>query len=86
MSKAKIQSTIERAISKADSSYFFEDYSKQARAVVAAIEAAGYIIVPKEISSEVALQASNEMRTGRIKPDAHCKDVYETILRIVGTK
>ena len=28
MSKQKLQSVIENAISKADSSYFFEDYTK----------------------------------------------------------
>jgi len=33
---AALQTIIENAISAADSSYFFEDYTKQARAVLAA--------------------------------------------------
>ena len=40
MSKAKIQTVIETAIQKADASYFFENYTKQAQAVIAAINAA----------------------------------------------
>ena len=86
MSKQKLQSVIENAISKADSSYFFEDYTKQALAVLAALEQAGFSILPKELPHDTWERASNEMKTGRLKPDEHVKDVYQTILRITAVK
>jgi len=86
MSKAKLQSVIESAISKADSSYFFEDYGKQARAVLKAIESAGFVVLPTQVPNETYLQVSNEMRTGRVKPEEHIRDVYQTIIRIAAVK
>jgi hypothetical protein len=86
MSKAKLQSVIENAISKADSSYFFEDYSKQARAVMQALQSAGFMVLPKDVPNEIYVQVSNEMRTGRVKPEEHIRDVYQTILRIVAVR
>lgn len=85
-SKAKLQSTIENAISKADSSYFFEDYTKQARAVIAALEAAGFAVIAKNISEDVWVQVANEMRTGRVKPEEHVKDVFNVALRLTALK
>lgn len=84
--KAKLQSTIENAISKADSSYFFEDYTKQARAVIAALEAAGFAVITKNIPEEVWVQVANEMRTGRVKPEEHVKDVFNVALRLTALK
>lgn len=86
MSRSKIQSTIENAISKADSSYFFEDYTKQAVAVIKALDAAGFAVVPKDLPAETFTQASNEMRMGRLKQDEHVKDVYQTVLRIAAAQ
>lgn len=82
MSKASIQTTIANAISKADSSYFFEDYSKQALAVMQALEKAGYKILPAEFPEEIWKQVAGAMRTGRVRPDEHVKDVYQTVQRI----
>ncbi len=84
--KAKLQSTIENAISKADASYFFEDYTKQARAVIAALEAAGFAVISKNIPEEVWSQVANEMRTGRVKPEEHVKDVFNVALRLTALK
>ncbi len=84
--KAKLQSTIENAISKADSSYFFEDYTKQAKAVVAAIEAAGFAVIPKDLPDTLWAQVANEMRTGRVKPEDHVKDVFQVALRLSSLK
>lgn len=84
--KAKLQSTIENAISKADSSYFFEDYTKQARAVIAALEAAGFAVITKNIPDDIWAQVANEMRTGRVKPEEHVKDVFNVALRLTALK
>ena len=86
MSKAKIQTIVENAISKADSSYFFEDYTKQANAVISALKSNGFTIVPTQLDDDIYLQASKEMRTGRVKPEEHVKDVYLTIVRILALK
>jgi hypothetical protein len=83
MSKAKLQTVIENAISKADSSYFFENYTKQAAAVIRAMEEAGFTITPREITDDIWLKAANEMRTGRIKPEEHVKDVYQVVQRLL---
>lgn len=85
-SKAKLQSTIESAISKADSSYFFEDYTKQARAVIAALEAAGFAVITKNIPDEIWVQVAEQMRTGRVKPEEHVKDVFNVALRLTTLK
>ncbi len=84
MSKAKLQTVIQNAISKADSSYFFEDYTKQAQAVLKALEAAGYSVIAKELPEDLWKQIADEMRTGRVKPEEHVKDVFHTALRILG--
>ncbi len=84
--KSKLLVTIENAISKADSSYFFEDYTKQARAVLAAMDAAGFAITPKDLPDSVWEQVAKDMRTGRVKPEEHVKDVFQVTLKIAGLK
>jgi hypothetical protein len=86
MSKPKLQTVIQNAISKADSSYFFEDYTKQAQAVLKALEAAGYTIIAKEMPDDVWKKIADEMRTGRVKPEEHVKDVFYTALRVLNSK
>ncbi len=86
MSRAKLQTLVENAIHKADTSYFFEDYTKQAQAVLRAIEGAGFAIIPKELPDTLWTQVSNEMRTGRVKPEEHVKDVFHVTLRHAGLK
>jgi hypothetical protein len=84
--RAKLQSTIENAICKADSSYFFEDYTKQAKAVIAALDAAGFVFVAKDLPEDLWKQVADQMRTGRVKPEEHVKDVYQVALRLGGLK
>jgi hypothetical protein len=84
--RAKLQSTIENAIYKADSSYFFEDYTKQAKAVIAALEAAGFTFITKDLPEEVWKKVSDEMKTGRVSPTEHVKDVFTVALRHASLK
>lgn len=86
MTQPKLQSIIENAIYKADSSYFFENYTKQAQAVIKALDQAGYTIMPKDIPDSTWTQVANEMRTGRLKPEEHVKDVFLTLSRILMQK
>lgn len=84
--RAKLQSTIENAIHKADSSYFFEDYTKQAKAVIAAMESAGFIFINKELPEEMWKQIADQMKTGRVSPTEHVKDVVQVALRLCALK
>lgn len=74
---------IASAISAADNSYFNEDYTKQARAVLLALEKNGLVLLPKEYPEETWKKVADTMRTGRVKPEDHVKNVYETVLRVV---
>ncbi len=74
------------AIRKADSSYFNEDYTKQANAALAALEKAGYVAVQKDFPRDIWQKAADAMKTGQMKPDEHVKNVYETILKLTETK
>lgn len=84
--KAKLQTTIENAISKADASYFFEDYTKQAKAVIAALDAKGFVVMAKDLPEEVWMQIAKEMRTGRVKPEDHVKDVVQVAMRLLALR
>lgn len=84
MSKGSVQSVIENAISAADTTYFNENYTKQAQAVIASLEKSGFKIVPSEFSDDIWKKVADQMRTGRLKPEEHVKDVYQTVLRIIG--
>ena len=79
---AKLVNPIASAIKAADSSYFNEDYVKQARAVLAAIDKAGYVLLPKEQPEDVWKKVADTMKTGRVKPEDHVKNVFETVLRV----
>src|SRR3546814_17816621 len=58
---------ISEAIKKADSSYFFENYNKQAAAVLAALKQHGYTIVPYYPTVEMVKAAMAELQYGRNK-------------------
>ena len=77
MSAVKI---IAKAIRSADGSYFFEDYEKQARAVLKALEADGYAVTRREADMALFKKVSDEMLTGKMKPEEHVKDVYQRVL------
>ncbi len=83
MSKKSPQIVIQDAIAKADSSYFFEDYTKQAKAVLSALQAAGYKIIQGDHDEEVWKKVADQMRTGRLQPHVHTKDVVDTFFRVI---
>ncbi len=82
----KITDTIAQAIRTADSSYFNEDYTKQAKAVLAAIDKAGFVLLPKDYPPETWTKAADAMKTGRVKPEEHVKNVYEVVLKVAALK
>lgn len=86
MSKKNPQTIIENAIAKADNSYFFENYTKQAQAVIAALQKAGFVILPHEFPDDTWKKVADQMRMGRLKPEEHVKDVYQTVQRVAAQK
>ncbi|MEK9969328.1 MAG: hypothetical protein VW600_09335 [Ferrovibrio sp.] len=58
---------IAEAIKDADSSYFFENYTKQADAVVAALRKHGYVIVPYYPTVQMVKAAMDELQYGQNK-------------------
>lgn len=79
---SKLTDIIAGAIQKADSSYFNENYTKQAQAVLAALEKEGFSIVAKDFPADIWVKVADAMKTGRVRPEDHVKNVYETVLKI----
>lgn len=78
MSKQEI---IARAIQKADSSYFFENYDKQARAVISALEREGFQIVPR-VPEDKQIEAGKAVVTsGRVRPGDFVQAIYAAMVR-----
>lgn len=78
--KISTQKLIAKAIRNADKSYFFEDYGKQAAAVINALKQQGYAVVPREASEEMCEFAADNMATGRMKPEQHVGHVYKSMI------
>ena len=78
-----IQTVIQDAIAKADSSYFFENYTKQAKAVLDALEREGYKVMPADFPDDLWKKAADQMKTGRVRPEEHVKNVYQTVLKVI---
>lgn len=81
---ATIEAEIAKAIKKADSSYFFEDYDKQAKAVVAALQKAGYAIVLKTPSETMIAAGSDAITKGRVRPSDLARIIYEAMVVVKG--
>lgn len=58
---------ISEAIKKADNSYFFENYTKQGNAVIAALKQHGYVVVPYYPTVEMVKAAMDELQYGQNK-------------------
>jgi hypothetical protein len=71
---------IARAIKQADSSYFFEDYDKQAANVLKRLADEGWAITRREADMTIFKAVADSMATGRMKPEEHVKDIYGRVL------
>ncbi len=80
MSK-KVRPIIAQAIQKADSSYFFENYEKQADAVIKTLVEKGFVITPIE-PTDTMLEAGKEaIFYGRNNPIALAKVIFIHMLK-----
>ena len=74
-----IKSNIASAIKRADKSYFFENYSKQAGAVIKMLEKEGYVILPKNPDQKILKEVADTIKTGKMRPEQHIENVYHTL-------
>lgn len=77
---------VAKAIRDADSSYFSEDYEKQARAALKAIDKAGFVVMPKEAPSEVYAKVADLIPTGRMRPEELVKNIYSITIGQIRVK
>ncbi len=86
MTKSKrtsIKKSIATAIKRADSSYFFEDYNKQAAAVLKMLQSEGWKIVPDVPTEDMIEAGVQAIGTGKIKPEDHVRYVYSDMIKKV---
>jgi hypothetical protein len=74
------ETIIAKAIKKADNSYFFENYTKQAKAVLKALDKEGYKVVPK-LASEKQIEAGTAtISRGRVRPTDLVHTIYAVMV------
>lgn len=78
-----IRKKIAIAIKKADRSYFFEDYDRQASSVIQSLQKEGYVILPKEPDGDLLKKVADSISTGRMRPEDHIKNVYMTLQQLM---
>lgn len=76
----EVTTLIAEAIKDADRTYFFENYTNQATAVLAELEERGLCIVPMS-PPEDAIEAGREvMRDGRYRPSEVLTAIYKAMV------
>lgn len=81
-----LKKDIAMAIKKADKSYFFENYDKQAAAVLAALKKQGYAVVPMEPDEKTLRTVADTIATGKMRPEQHIKNVHQTLAKLMEAK
>ncbi len=76
-----LKKLIARAIKKADRSYVFEDYGKQADAVIAMLRAEGIALVPMKPNDAMVDAGVQAIGTGKIRPEDHVRFVYTDMIK-----
>ncbi len=69
MARPDFENIIAKAIRAADTSYFREDYTKQARAVLAALKKEGYALLPTTASPDMAKAGVDAFPAGKVRPE-----------------
>lgn len=76
---SELETLIAKSIKRADNTYFFENYNKQAKAVVKALDREGYKVVPKMASEQQIEAGKAAISSGRVRP----ADLVHTIYAIM---
>ncbi|MGV2432000.1 MAG UNVERIFIED_CONTAM: hypothetical protein LVQ98_00960 [Rickettsiaceae bacterium] len=72
---------IANAIKNADKSYFWENYSKQADAVISALKAKNLAIVPLEPDSHMLKAGIDVLHIGKTKTKDLAEIIYKTMVK-----
>jgi len=80
MLKKTLGDKIAAAIRKADTSYLWENYAKQADAALKAIEDEGFVIVRREPSREMLQAGIKALQYGRVNK---AEVLYETYMAMI---
>lgn len=75
-----LNTLIAKTIKKADKSYFWEDYTKQAIAVRKALKSHGYVIVPTVPCSKMIEAGMHKVMVGRTHVDDLAKKIYTSMI------
>lgn len=75
-----IRDYIAKTIKEADTRYFYEDYGGQADAVIAALERAGLILVPKEATAAMMQAGVESLEYGTVKQGSVIRAIYEAMV------
>ncbi|MDX2049718.1 MAG: hypothetical protein SFT93_00865 [Rickettsiaceae bacterium] len=75
-----ILSIISTAIKQEDTTYFFENYTSQARAVMRALEKNGYRIVKKEPTLEMIKAGVKAINLGNVDARQLAKDIFSDMI------
>ncbi len=76
-----IKKTIAKAIKRADKSYFFENYTKQANAVLQTLHKQGYTIVPIEPTKQMLQTGTDQIQSGSVRPQALVERIYKAMVQ-----
>ncbi|NDB83006.1 MAG: hypothetical protein EB127_09755 [Alphaproteobacteria bacterium] len=71
---------IAKAIKEEDRTYFFEDYTKQARAVLQSLDNKGYILTPKHPTDNMIKAGVLAIQLGDVDARNLAKDIYSTMI------
>ncbi|WP_431856659.1 hypothetical protein [Azospirillum sp.] len=78
-----LEDIIAKAIKDADKSIFNEDYTKQARAVMAALKKAGYEVAPVKPPPGLVEWAKDNIPFGRLRPTELIVQMYSMMVENV---
>ncbi len=76
-----LRKDIAKAIKKADKSYFWEDYNKQANAVMDCLKKSGYTLVPSKATEDQIEAGVNSIHSGRVRPHELVAWIYEGMVK-----
>ncbi len=77
----EIKELIAKSIKAADNSYFWEDYMKQATAVLHTLNSKGLVIVPKEPSLPMIQAGVKAVVIGKTKPQELADQIYQGMIK-----
>lgn len=80
MPKPDLETLIAHTIRNADTSYFREDYSKQARAVLAMLKKEGLAFAPATATEAMAKAGVDAFPAGRVKPEDLTAKIYAAMV------